>query len=90
MTDKQQIGRVMLRREGSWWVARWGGIDSTEGTIELARIRIGLAEADDGVKRAFIDLTKQMMSRAILDVFDIEATWGEALPGPEHERGGNA
>ena len=83
----QPVGRVMLRREGSWWVARWGGVDESEGTIELARVRTALAEADDDLRQLFIDLTKRMMSRAIRDVFDIEAWWGDPMPDPEREPG---
>jgi hypothetical protein len=90
MTDKlEQIGRILLRREGKWWLAYFGAIDSDQGKLELARMRIRFAEADPKVKEAFIELSRLMMSRAVIETLGIAPIWKEPERAPEHERSGS-
>jgi hypothetical protein len=92
MTDKQleQVGRILLRREGDWWVARFGQIGTQAGAVELARMRMHLAQADPKVKEAFIQLSRLMMSRAIIDTLGTAPIWKDPERAPEHERSGTS
>lgn len=53
--------------------------------------RIGLIVAGgESAKEAFINLMRVVFNAAIKDLTGLNATFGEAQEGPEHERSGNA
>lgn len=87
---KAAMGRLALRREGKWWVGYHARhMDRMTDAVELARIRINLAEREPVIKQAFMDLCKLVMSRAIEDVLGTTPDWQEPVPGPESERSGH-
>lgn len=83
-----ELGKIALRREGKWWVAHWQAGDRQ---VELARVRINLAEGDERVKKAFIDFAMTAFASAVKNsgIGEI-AAWNDPTPAPESERGGNA
>lgn len=55
--------RIAMRttRDG-WWVGMLAPVDSMENAIELGRIRLGPAEHNEAVRKAFIDVLKMIMT----------------------------
>ena len=55
LSDKTQIGRLALRREGIWWNAYYAMPETMEDAIHLGSIRMTTVEASEPLKQAFVD-----------------------------------
>ena len=83
-----ELGKIALRREGKWWTAHWQADDHN---VELARVRMNLAEGDERVKKAFIDFAMTAFASAVKSSGAGEILkWNDPVPAPEAERSGNA
>jgi len=89
MTKREQLGRLAMRVEGTWWVAYYALVDSMEDAAELGRIRMALAGNLER-RQAFVAL----MCDCVADI--LEETTGQRpdclVPqaAPESERSGAA
>jgi hypothetical protein len=87
---RQAPFRLALRREGVWWIAYIAHPESTKKTVEMARIRMIVAEGNPAVKAKFIELNQLAVEHAMKEIGHEVAAWNEPVPAPESERSGNA
>jgi hypothetical protein len=83
------VGRLILRVEGGWWVASYAMSNTTEGAVEIARIRLGVMQ-DEGRRRAFMDLCKSVIADFLKAKTGADPEWSDEQAAPEHERSGRA
>jgi hypothetical protein len=91
MSDKVEIGRLALRREGNWWRAFWAKSQtSMDDVVQLGQIKMSLVEGRPEVKEAFMACMKLAFDGMVEEMTGQKPTWSDPRPGPESERGGHA
>jgi hypothetical protein len=88
-TNKEtlQVGRLALRREAEYWVARWEFNDDL-APLYIAKIKFGLVSNHPQVRQAFIDLCKLAATTVIAEATGETAFFKEE-PAPESDRAGH-
>ncbi|MGB0412129.1 MAG: hypothetical protein ACPGFA_11115 [Pikeienuella sp.] len=91
-SDKQQIGRLAMREEGSLWVAYYALPDTMKDALFLGSIRMAFVTDNWQAKELFMSLMRDAVSDIIKDKTGVTPDWPHpgGVPAPEHERGGNA
>jgi hypothetical protein len=90
LTERQKMGRLALRVEGSLWCAYYALPDTMDGALFLGSIRLQFVE-DAERKLVFMALMKEAVGDILEEKVGERPTWPEGeQPAPEHERGGNA
>jgi hypothetical protein len=89
MSDTTQIGRLALRQEGDWWKAYYAMPGTMECAIPLGSILLRFV-ADEGRKKAFMDLMREAVGDIIEETAGVRPTWGGPERAPEHERSGSS
>ena len=84
----QRIGRLALRREGSWWRAYYAMDGTMDGAIELGSIRMKIVDEHKDRKDAFIALMREGVADIIEEKSGARPTWGGEEAAPESERAG--
>jgi hypothetical protein len=88
--SEQQIGRLAMRVEGTWWVAYYAMPNTMEGAIDLGRIQMRFVE-DKERKDTFMELMKGAVSDLLAERIGARPTWPDGpQPAPESERSGHA
>lgn len=89
MSDRQQIGRLAMRREGNWWVAYYAEPDTMEEAFRLGQVHMSVVQ-DEGRKQAFMDIFKSFIAEVLTsDAGEIITGW-KVGRAPESERSGSA
>lgn len=81
--------RIAFREDGEFWRAYFTKMESMEGALELASVRITVVRGDPVLQDAFMSFAKGLMERAVLEVLGPKAkitSWNEPQIAPEHER----
>jgi len=89
LTKMQKVGRLALRVEGEWWVARYALPNTMDDAIEIGRVRIGVVTKNDHYKQAFQDLMWAVVADFLEEKTGTRPT-GEVEDAPESERAGRA
>lgn len=90
MSREQQVGRLALRQEGTWWKAYYAMPGTMKGALLLGTIR--RKHVEGGVHsergRQFMNFMQQCVSDIIEETFGQRPSWPEGpQPAPENERG---
>jgi hypothetical protein len=87
--EKQEVGRLALRHEGTWWNAYWAKHqDSMNDAVLLGSIRMSLAHG--AAKDAFVGTMTLAFDQIVHEVVGQTPEWSEPHAAPEHEKAGNA
>jgi hypothetical protein len=88
--SQQQIGRLAMRHEGSFWNAYYAMPGTMEGAILLGSIAMSFVIGHPDRKDAFMNLMKKAVADIIEDVTGERPTWPDAPQlAPESERAGH-
>jgi len=88
-SKKQQIGRLAMRREGSFWNAYYALPNTMDNAILLASIKMTLV-GDEKLRAAFIEVMKLALTAATEEALGYELKWPDGpIPAPESERSGH-
>ena len=82
--------RIAFREDGKFWRAYYAReMDSMQGAVELASVRVNLVRGDPELKQQFMSFAKACMNRAVVEVLgpDAKVTMWDEHAAPEHERG---
>lgn len=89
MSDKAEIGRLAMRREGKWWVAYYALSGTMVDAIKLGSIRLTIV-TDAQRKERFMNIMRDAVGDIIEAKTGTRPTWGGPQSAPESERSGNA
>lgn len=84
-----KIGRLSMRLEGENVCIYYAKTETMNGAILLATCAASFCDMP-GVKSAFLDVGRLIVSEVIFRKFGIRPEWGGAEPAPEHERAGRS
>lgn len=85
----EQMGRLALRVEGTWWVAYFARPETMDDAAELGRIRMTLV-MDKDRKAEFMALMQHCVT-SIFKERGVIAEWpNKPVSAPEHERSGRS
>jgi hypothetical protein len=88
---KTQIGRLALRHEGDNWNAYYASLDTMDGAIPLASIKMTIVTRHPDRKSAFLDLMRDAVADIIEDATGQRPTYPDGIrSAPEHERAGHS
>lgn len=90
MSDRTQIGRLSMRREGDLWVAYYAMPGTMKGALFLGSVQMAFIVRDPARKNAFMDMMREAVGDIIEAKAGVRPVWGGPKSAPEHERGGNA
>lgn len=85
MIGRHPFGRLAFREEGELWVCHFAPVEGLDESIFLGSILMRFAD-DNAVRRQFVDLMTDCLSRVIKETFGEKPTWSDPEPAPEHER----
>lgn len=88
--DKQQIGRLAMRREGNYWNAYYALPGSMDNAIFLGSIGMGAITGNRERKYAFMEMMRGVVSDIIEEQTGVRPAWGGPVGAPTHERAGTA
>ena len=84
MADNTIIGRLALRKEGTWHVAYFAKRDTMDGALELGRIRFAAVE-DEGTRTMFMELMKRVVSQRLHELKGKSPSWTEPMTPKEEQ-----
>jgi hypothetical protein len=80
------VGRLAFRDEGKFWVCYFTKLDTLVDAIPLGSIRMNIVESNDEIRTQFMDLMKNIMSKAVEHATGRAPDYFDERPAPEHER----
>lgn len=88
MSDTQQIGRLAMRHEGTWWNAYYALPGTMEGSFLLGSIQMRFVQQTER-RDAFLALMKEALADLMEERLGHRPDMREQ-PAPESERSGHA
>jgi len=87
----QPIGRLAMRKEGSYWVAYYALEGTMRDAVKLGMVALAFVDRDPARKAAFMDMMKHAVADIIEEKVGVRPVWpSPPKPAPEHERLDNA
>ncbi len=90
MGDKEQMGRLAFREEGTMWNAYYALPNTMEKALLLGSLQINIAKKSPERKEAFITLMRDVIADIFEERCGVRPDWCDPQPAPEHERSGKA
>lgn len=85
----RKIGRLSMRKEGSWWVAYYAMPDTMKGALRLGKVHMRTVPTEER-KQMFMDLMREAVADILEEAIGKRPTWGGVETAPESERSGSA
>lgn len=85
----EEMGRLAMREEGSWWVAYYAMPNTMKDAIELARIQMALVH-DWQTREMFLAMMRDALKAIIKEQTGHAPEFIGERRAPEHERSGKA
>ena len=87
---KKMPVRLAFREEGPMWNCYMAQMGTMEGSYIIGSIAMGAVRKNPAIKQAFMDLMKQVLSLAVVDLTGAEPEKWFEQDAPPHEKAGRS